>query len=658
MMENRALDGKTSLAQRGRSGNGFGLLAFGLAIAAVACAGEPTAPGGGKPGAPLPGAGRPPSGVTPGQPGTPSPPPVAPGGSPPAPGVTPVPPAPGTPTPPVVGPNPDPPAVTPVPPPGGGDAGVSSNPFVPPPPPFPVPLPAYPPPAPPSPPAASDVVFDPPGGAFIGNQSVRLSAGAGNAVIRFTVDGSLPTGASPAYSGPIAVRETTILRAIVDSSAAGKGEVGAAVYLRAEGDVAGFESSLPIVVLHTHTSGALNPAIGTPTVPGSASVFEPGASGRARLVGPATFTKRAGVRFRGNSSRSFAQKSLTFELRQEGTDDDDDRVVAGLPSDSDWNLIAPSRVDRSLIRTALAFTLSNEIQRYAPRVRMVEVFTVQTGPTGTVGQAAYQGVYTLTEKIKASKNRIRVADINPAARTEPEISGGYVLRVDHGLCNFIAGTTPFQVVEPDYDRVPMEAQTAFNGYLQTYLTGFFDATRATNFTNATTGKHYSQYIDVGAFIDHNMLNALFKNVDALRFSAYYHKDKNGLLAAGPLWDVDRSSGTPFDDDFGSRTAEPREWARADGTHPLRHSYYGRLFADPMFKEAYNQRFAMLTGGPFSVAHLHALIDFFAAQVAASQARHFAKWTQYPPTGGAHANEIQILKDWFAARVPWMSEQLR
>jgi hypothetical protein len=29
----------------------------------------------------------------------------------------------------------------------------------------------------------------------------------------------------------------------------------------------------------------------------------------------------------------------------------------------------------------------------------------------------------------------------------------------------------------------------------------------------------------------------------------------------------------------------------------------------------------------------------------------------PATGGSHDNEVRILKDWFAARVPWVSEQL-
>ena len=58
----------------------------------------------------------------------------------------------------------------------------------------------------------------------------------------------------------------------------------------------------------------------------------------------------------------------------------------------------------------------------------------------------------------------------------------------------------------------------------------------------------------------------------------------GPLVAGPLWDFDRSSGTPFDDDYSAAARrEPREWARGDGTHPLRWGFWGRLFADPAFK---------------------------------------------------------------------------
>ncbi len=624
-----------------------GLLALG-ALAVAACGADPPTQPGGAPAEPPPptgNPGRPPT--TPPPPGTVDPAPATPMGM-----------APGMVTPPTPG---NPPVITPPAPPmgmppAGGDAGAVD----------PTPVPPTP------PPPSAAITFDPPGGNFLGNQAVKLVAGVPDTVIRFTTDGSLPSATSPVYSAPIMLAQTSIVRAVGESPTAGKGPVAAAIYVRAADDVATFESNLPIVMLHSHRSGTLSTSIGSTLVSGSVSVFEPAPGGKVKLVGPASFTKRAGVRIRGNSSRSFAQKSYGFELRQEGTDTDDDRAVLGLPSDSDWNLIAPSRPDRSLVRTAVAFTLSNEIGRYAPRVRLVEVFTVESGVTGVVNRAAYKGIYTLTEKIKVGKNRIRIASIDLGARNEPDVTGGYVFKIDHpfgtshfrvnNVCHCVfdqANNMPFQFVDPDWDLLPGASRTAFSGYLRTYMQEFIDAVRAPDFKHPGNGKPYTDYIDVPAFIDHSLLNGVFKNVDSQRLSAYFYKERGGKVSAGPIWDVDLSSGTRYDDQFGAgqRPVNPREWKSGDGTDTVRYAFWGRLYADPVYQAAYKARFAELVTGPFSVAHIHELIDKFAAEVREAQARHFARWTEYPPNGGAHANEIRILKDWFAARIPWMTGEL-
>jgi hypothetical protein len=143
---------------------------------------------------------------------------------------------------------------------------------------------------------------------------------------------------------------------------------------------------------------------------------------------------------------------------------------------------------------------------------------------------------------------------------------------------------------------------------------------------------------------------------AFRFSSYFHKARGGRVTMGPLWDVDRSAGSPHDD--GGRTVSPTEWARLDGTNPLTWVWFGRLFADPSFKSAHARRWAELAAGTFAPASIHALIDRLAAEVSEAQKRHFARWTAAGPQGGAHETEIQILKDFFTARVPWISSQLR
>jgi hypothetical protein len=196
-------------------------------------------------------------------------------------------------------------------------------------------------------------------------------------------------------------------------------------------------------------------------------------------------------------------------------------------------------------------------------------------------------------------------------------------------------------------------------YLEGQVRELLEALARPDFRHPTTGKHYRDYMDVASFVDHNLINALMKNVDALRISAYFHKPLGGALHAGPIWDFDRSSGTPQDDARFAipRALEPREWSTEDGTNPLTWGFWARLFADPAFKTAHSQRFAELSRGPFSVATIHGLIDGLAAQLAEAQGRHFARWPDMPPAAGSHAAEVAALKAWFSARVPWLQSQL-
>ena len=60
---------------------------------------------------------------------------------------------------------------------------------------------------------ATEPSFSPAAGTFSSPTSVTLSTGTAGAIVRYTVDGSTPTLASPQYAGPIAVNTATTLRA-------------------------------------------------------------------------------------------------------------------------------------------------------------------------------------------------------------------------------------------------------------------------------------------------------------------------------------------------------------------------------------------------------------------------------------------------------------
>jgi hypothetical protein len=73
--------------------------------------------------------------------------------------------------------------------------------------------------------------FSPPGGTFSGTVQVTLSTSTAGATIRYTTDGSTPTGSSAAYTGLISIAQTTTVRAITTASGMANSTVASATYM-------------------------------------------------------------------------------------------------------------------------------------------------------------------------------------------------------------------------------------------------------------------------------------------------------------------------------------------------------------------------------------------------------------------------------------------
>lgn len=72
--------------------------------------------------------------------------------------------------------------------------------------------------------------FSLPSGTYNNTQSVTISVATSGATIHYTTDGSTPTAASPAYSGPIAVTRTMTIRAMAMASGMADSPVVSAAY--------------------------------------------------------------------------------------------------------------------------------------------------------------------------------------------------------------------------------------------------------------------------------------------------------------------------------------------------------------------------------------------------------------------------------------------
>jgi hypothetical protein len=317
--------------------------------------------------------------------------------------------------------------------------------------------------------------------------------------------------------------------------------------------------------------------------------------------------------------------------------------VLGLEADSDWVLYGPHTQDDSLIRNAFMYGLSNQVGRYAVRTRFCEVFVSEGA---TLGSADYVGLYVLMEKITLGEHRVDVEELTPDIVEEPEISGGYIFKIDRLDPNdqgFTAGNQQLAYVDPkEEDMVKRPEQAA---WIKEYIDAFGDALGSEDFADPVNG--YAAYIDVDSWIDHHILNEFAKNVDGFRLSAFFFKPRGGKIQAGPIWDFDLS------------LTRHREPGGAEGWSTSRFSvlWWVRLFEDEAFEDRMRSRWRELRQGAFQLENLLSVVDSMADEIREAQARNFERWNIIFGGTTWQEDEIDRLKTWITQRVAWMDGAL-
>ncbi|MFV2067131.1 MAG: CotH kinase family protein [Pirellulales bacterium] len=373
-------------------------------------------------------------------------------------------------------------------------------------------------------------------------------------------------------------------------------------------------------------------------------MFEPqGASGRSALADAPRLETRATAKVRGSSSGNFVK----HPFRLEAVDDQDrDRDVSplGLPADADWILNARSLFDQSLMANAFMYSLSNQTGRYAVRTRFVELFT--NTDDGVLSQNDYAGVYALMETVKRGPNRVNVEKLSQNYDTEPLTEGGYIFKIDrHDIGDpvFEAGGRTLVYVEPDEVEINEPIRQPQKEFLKEYV----DQT-VWSLEDRDPVRGYVDQIDVDSWIDHHLLNTLAANGDGLNLSTYISKRRDGKLEFGPIWDFDRSMGSPGTQPRGGSAG----WA-GKSTFP----WWRTLFEDPDFRQRYADRYQQLRQDVWSTENINATIDALVGELTDEAAeRNFERWP-----GGLNfvgwRGEVGELRRWLVDRVAWLDAQL-
>ncbi len=504
-----------------------------------------------------------------------------------------------------------------------------------------------------------EVAFSPGSGTFQGTVTVTLSGTLPSDELHYTTDHSAPTANSPLYAGPLTFDASTDLRVQVFAQGTPVGKPSGAVYVARTADA---QHDLPLLVLDSFgkvPSSAVDErdyldvvVLGFETVGGTVS-----------LASTPTLATQAAFHVRGQSSSRYAKKPYRLELREPGSLDRDCPMF-GMPSESDWVLHSPF-ADKSLIRNAFVYSLGKEMGLAAPRFTWVELYLNSDGQA--LDGADYQGVYLLVETIKNQKSRLNLQQLEPTDTLLPAVAGGYIFKFEWNVKTFEqplpcpSGQSNcwdfIDVVDPA-PMVPEQQQ-----YLTQYLQQVTDALHSAPATDPASG--YPAFLDVGSVVNTVIMNELTRNLDAYVRSQFFHKDRDGKLVAGPLWDFDLIAGVGMTSQAPNLSTSGFHYDAAQSRLDVTADWFPRLLADASFDAQLRARYQELRQGLLSDAQVIARIDTLSQGLAAGAERNFQKWDNLTteridvfttPTADTWVGQLAVMRTWLVARLAWLDSQ--
>ena len=310
----------------------------------------------------------------------------------------------------------------------------------------------------------------------------------------------------------------------------------------------------------------------------------------------------------------------------------------------------------------------------------------------------YRGTYLVSEKNAVNKTGVNITDMEDAyagvnagygsnmttataenrygqtyqyttGLTEPaNITGGYLLELN--------GTQLSGTPEPKYDEASgfiTGKGSAMNvkspewcgkdamAYISEYYQEFEDAVYAQdadgNYTgyNAQTGKYYYEYCDLTSLVQAYLMQSLSGNSDAFYSSFFFYKDVDGIMYAGPVWDMESTCGSGWngyigpDNDFINGRYLVTALLKIPGFRAAVSNYYHDTFL---------AQAQQLVGDDGKVMTS-------AARLSASAAMNYRQWplirvgnpnqsSHFWPAGTTYADTVADMNDWLTARIAQMS----
>ncbi|GAB1416593.1 hypothetical protein MASR2M117_19990 [Paludibacter sp.] len=353
------------------------------------------------------------------------------------------------------------------------------------------------------------------------------------------------------------------------------------------------------------------------------------------------YNGKIGIEFRGSTSQTLSNKPYGLTTYKADNVTNNNVSILDMPKENDWVLNALA-FDNSLIRDYLSYDLYREMGNYSPRQRFVEVII----------NGDYKGLYIFMEKLKIDKDRINITKMTSADNVLPELSGGYVTKSDKPTGGDPIAWQMYSNKGAIVDFIhhsPKPEEITLNQ--QNYIKGVF-LSLASVASNSSIVGGYPEIIDVPSFIDFMLMSEFASNVDSYQYSTFYHKDRNGKLRAGPIWDYNLTYGLDL---FYNNRSLKNVWQfnNNDNEGP---KYWYDLFNNAAFRCYLTKRWKEVNAvnQPLNYNYVSNKIDQICSLISEAALREKDRW------GNAQnwSNEIATLKSWISGRIEWINSQLK
>ncbi|MGE5356322.1 MAG: CotH kinase family protein [Deltaproteobacteria bacterium] len=351
------------------------------------------------------------------------------------------------------------------------------------------------------------------------------------------------------------------------------------------------------------------------------------------------------IEIRGSFSQVLPKKSYGFSTKKSDGTTNNNVSLLDMPADNDWVLNSLA-FDPSLMRDFFCYNLYNFMGNYTTRTQYCEV----------VLNGKYQGLYLLQEKLKQGSGRINVTKIKTSEISQPELSGGYIIKADKFDNWNEVGWSMKSYNPPDNDIEYIAVLPKYNEIKPQQLDFikkiFFNLETQAKNRNTSINDGIPSVIDINSFIDFMLISELTANVDAYQYSTYFHKERDGKLRAGPIWDNNLVLGNDLFA-WGFDRSWINTWQFSNGDNEG--SYFWRdLFNTYKFKCYLMKRWNELRspGNVFDISKMNNLLDSAKILVAEASVNENQRWGTVPDLN----NDIQKIKSFLSARINWMNQQ--